>query len=76
MEEKIRQTMASVFMCEPTQINENTSQDTLPEWDSLRHMNLIVALEEDFGITFTEDEMVEMLSYKLICDAIRRKNLK
>jgi acyl carrier protein len=29
-------------------------------------MNLIVSLEEEFGITFTDDEIVEMISYPLI----------
>ena len=30
-------------------VNENSSMDTLGQWDSLNHMNLMMALEEEFG---------------------------
>jgi len=42
----------------------------------LKHMNLIVALEEEFGVTFSEDEIVEMLNYKLIKETLKGKNIK
>ncbi len=73
MEEKIKNVMASVFMCDVSTITADSSQDTIVEWDSLRHMNLIVALEEEFSIVFSEDEMVEMLSFKIICDILKSK---
>ena len=74
MEEKIKNIMASVFKCDVSEINEDTSPDTLEQWDSLRHMNLVVALEEEFQISLTEDEMVEMLNYKLVYTIIKSKN--
>jgi len=73
MEEKIKNVMASVFMCDVSTITADSSQDTIVEWDSLRHMNLIVALEEEFSIVFSEDEMVEMLSFKIIFDILKSK---
>ena len=38
----------------------------MEQWDSLKHTNLIIALEEAFNISFTPDEMIEMLNFKLI----------
>jgi acyl carrier protein len=73
MEEKIKSTMASIFKCDISEIDENASPDTIKNWDSLRHMNLIVALEEEFGVTFKEDEIVEMLNYKLIYETLTAK---
>lgn len=73
MEQKIKNVMASVFKCDASEINENTSPDTLERWDSLGHMNLVVALEEEFGITFKEDEALELLNYRLIYETLKNK---
>ena len=54
-------------------IREDSSPDTIEAWDSLRHMNLVLALEEAFGIQFTEEEIVEMLNVQLIVDILKDK---
>jgi len=47
-------------------IGDDASPDTIENWDSLRHMNLVLALEEEFGIELTDDQTVEIMSYPLI----------
>ena len=42
-------------------------------WDSLNHMNLIVALEEEFDVTFDEEEINEMISLELIELILKQK---
>jgi acyl carrier protein len=66
LEDRIKNVMSSVFELPVEQINENSSPDTIGSWDSLKHMNLIVALEEEFGMEFSDDEILEMMNYKLI----------
>ena len=58
--------MAAVFEVPVDEINDNSSPDNIEDWDSLKHMNLAVALEEEFEVTFTDDEIVEMMNMKLI----------
>lgn len=65
-EQKLKQVLASVFDVELSAITENASNDTVERWDSLRHMNLIIALEEEFGIEFTGEQAGDLISYKLI----------
>jgi acyl carrier protein len=65
-EADLRQLMADVFGVEIGQITEEASIDTIEAWDSVRHLNLVLALEERFGISFTEQETVEILDYQLI----------
>ena len=43
------------------EVDETSSPDTVEDWDSLRHMNLILALEEEFDITFSDEEIPERL---------------
>ena len=73
MEERIREIMAEVFEVDIKEINESTTPETTGKWVSLKHMNLIVSLEDEFGITFKEDEIAELLSFNLICDAVKRR---
>jgi len=65
-EGKLKQVLADVFGIGVGVINEATSVDTVEEWDSLKHLNLILALEEKFNITFSEEQTVEILNYPLI----------
>ncbi len=76
MEQRIKNVMAAILDCDVNDIVENSSPDTLSKWDSLGHMNLVVALEEEFGIVFKEDEIIEMLNYKLIYDTINNKGVR
>ncbi|MFC1807524.1 acyl carrier protein [Candidatus Omnitrophota bacterium] len=73
MEDKIINVMASVLGVEENQISEDTSPDTVETWDSLQHMNLVAALEEEFKISLSDEEIREMMNYKLIRLIIREK---
>jgi acyl carrier protein len=65
-EQRLKEVLAGIFKVDICNISEDASPDTIASWDSLRHMNLVLALEEDFGVELTDDQVVEILSYKLI----------
>jgi acyl carrier protein len=73
IKEKIIATMSSVFNIATAEIKDNASSDTLPNWDSIGHMNLILALEEEFNLIFSDEETVEMINLKLISYIINEK---
>ena len=66
VKEQIAKIMAIVFEVNSDSINENTSADTIETWDSLRHMNLILALEEEFNVTIPDEEVGNLMNFKLI----------
>lgn len=41
-------------------VSEQTVAADIPKWDSLTHISLILALEEEFGIEFSSEEIVSM----------------
>ena len=49
-----------------TEVNKNTSQKNCDKWDSLRHLDIIVALEDAFDVTFEPEEIAEMKSLVII----------
>ncbi len=65
-EGKLKEVLADVFGLELCAINETTSVDTVKQWDSLKHLNLVLAIEEKFNVTLSEEQTVQILSYPLI----------
>ena len=65
-EGELKQVLANVFGIDVRTIDEATSVDTVGEWDSLKHLNLVLAIEERFNVTLTEEQTVQILSYPLI----------
>ena len=63
---KLKEVLANVFKVTVDMINEEASPDSIEEWDSLRHMNLVLALEENFDVELSDDQVVEILNFKLI----------
>ena len=66
MEEKLKNVLADVFKIDAQSVDENTSVDNVEKWESLTHLNLVLALEDAFNITFSEEQTVEILNYSLI----------
>ena len=48
MKEKIKKTIAETLKINPSILTEDLGPGDIPEWDSLAHQNLILALEKDF----------------------------
>ena len=71
--ERIKNVISVVFEIPEEQIKNDSSPDTIGSWDSLRHMNLIVALEEEFKVELTDDEILDMMNYKSIESIITGK---
>ena len=71
MDEQVKRVMSNILGLPPEQIDENSSPDTIPKWDSLRHMNLILALEQEFFITVKDEDIPTMISYPLILLTVR-----
>ncbi len=70
---RILEVMSVVFGVKKEELPSNASPDLIETWDSLNHMNLIVALEEEFGVEFTDEEMVDFLDFNTIESIIKEK---
>ena len=70
IEVRIKQVMSDVFNIDINSINDTSSPDNIENWDSLKHMNLIIALEEEFGVIFDDQEIVDSMNYALIVNIL------
>jgi acyl carrier protein len=63
---RIKQVMSVVFEVPLDSIGDDASTDNIDNWDSLRHLNLILALEEEFGVSIPDEEVGNLVNFKLI----------
>lgn len=73
MKDRVLKVVSQVMNVPVEKLNEESSPDTIENWDSLKHMNLILSLEEEFNVSFSDEEITEMLSIKLIIEALKMK---
>lgn len=66
IDERIKDVMSAVFGVDADTINEDSSQDNIEGWESIRTLDLIVALEEEFGVTIPLEEVGNMTNFKYI----------
>jgi acyl carrier protein len=73
MQNKIKKIFSKIVGINQSKIKPNTSPENTKKWDSLAHMNLVMAYEKELKIKFTDDEINEMLNFELIEEIIINK---
>jgi len=72
MKDNIKQIIAQVLNIPVGEINDDASTQTITNWDSLNHMNIIFAIEEQLGITFEDDEIMNLTSLDKIVESTQK----
>lgn len=70
VEQRIKRIMADIFHLEPRQIGDQTAMDNTEPWDSANHISLVLALEEEFSISFDVAEIETMTSFLDVVEAV------
>jgi len=70
LEQEVIKIMSEVFKIDSSSLNNETTQKMVAEWDSLKHLNLIVEIEEKYDISLDPEEIGEMVSVKSIVEMI------
>jgi acyl carrier protein len=52
-----------------------SSPDNITSWDSLQHLNLVLALEQEFQVQFSPEEIEEILSVELAAALLDEKRV-
>lgn len=71
--EKIQDIFRDVFDDEELVVEDSTSSDDIEEWDSLSHIQLVVAVEKTFGLKLTSKEILSWEDVGEMSDAIYAK---
>lgn len=69
----VRRIMADIFDVDAGAINDSAEMGALEGWDSGNHINLVFALEEEFGVAFEVLDIEGMTSFGEVVSALERK---
>ncbi|MBN2382336.1 acyl carrier protein [bacterium] len=73
LQKRVIDIVADALKVPAARVNLQSSPDTLEEWDSLQHTLLVMTLEEEFGLQFNPEEVLELLKVELIVSLIEEK---
>ena len=68
--EKLNEVFQDVFDDDSITVNAETTADDIEDWDSLEHINLVSAVEKEFGVKFTMAQVVGMKNVGEMVDVI------
>jgi acyl carrier protein len=74
--ERVNSVFRDVFDDESITVNDGTTADDIEDWDSLEHINLVVAIEEEFGVKFTMGEVTGMKNVGEMADILSERATK
>ena len=75
MANRLTNLIAGCLDLDPTEISNETGTHNLAKWDSLRHMRIVFALEEDFDVRFRDEELMSLTSVAAIRKALSERNI-
>ena len=73
MEHEIQQLLADVLGIDRSKITSATNTHNLEAWDSVNHLSVVMELEMRYGVSFSPEEMTEIISVPAIVAAIQAK---
>ncbi len=73
---KLEQVFRDIFDEEELTINNETTAEDIEDWDSLAHINLVVAIEKEFDVKFALGELQALRNVGDMVDLVIRKSIK
>jgi acyl carrier protein len=70
---ELRALFAEIFQVQPGDVSPETQFGELPQWDSMGHMDLMVALESKYGIEISAESISQLISIPAIIARIEAK---
>ncbi|WP_086245421.1 acyl carrier protein [Campylobacter devanensis] len=71
MENKIIEIISTITKINKTELVEKVDTEKL--WESIVHVEIVIALEEEFDIVFTQEEIGNMTTILKIIDIVKAK---
>ena len=66
MDRRFRDVVEAVLGVDGNRITDEDSPRSIPQWDSVTHLQLLLALEAEFGVQFSPEEMAQLNSIGLV----------
>jgi acyl carrier protein len=68
----VEEVIVRVFAVDAGGLDATSSPESVEGWDSMGHLNLVAALEQEFGVSIDIADVMEMVSVKKIREILLR----
>ncbi|MAZ57183.1 MAG: acyl carrier protein [Gammaproteobacteria bacterium] len=72
LEQRLKKVFSESLGVDLEIIQDTLEYNTISEWDSIGHMSLIAAIEEEFDIMIETDDIIDMSSFKIAKDIVKK----
>ncbi|BCJ77260.1 acyl carrier protein [Catellatospora sp. IY07-71] len=69
--ERLRTVFADALQLPPGTDVDHLKYRDIEQWDSLGHMTLVAAIEDEFGVQLDTDQVIDLSSFKVAADMLR-----
>ena len=75
-QDPVLEVVAAVLGVKASDLEESSSPETVGAWESSNHLSLVMAVEEEFDVSLTPDEALEMTTIGLIRATLREHGVE
>jgi acyl carrier protein len=70
--EQVRNIASDIFGVAADKITAESSPETIENWDSMRHLNLVLAIEEKFGVQLDPEDIERMKNIGAVAELVEK----
>jgi acyl carrier protein len=70
--EQVRNVASDIFGIPADQITAESSPETIENWDSMQHLNLVLAVEEKFGVQLDPEDIEQMKNIGAVAKLVEK----
>ncbi|HMD16693.1 MAG TPA: acyl carrier protein [Terriglobales bacterium] len=70
--EQVRSVASDIFGIPAAEITTESSPETIENWDSMQHLNLVLAIEEKFGVQLEPEDIEQMKSIGAVAALVEK----
>lgn len=73
LDQRLRSVLGLLLGVDAGELNDESGPNITPHWDSVNHLRVVLAIEEEFGIQFASQDVLDMHNLALIKTIIRER---
>jgi len=70
--EQVRSVASDIFGVPAEKITAESSPETIENWDSMQHLNLVLAVEEKFGVQLDPEDIEQMKNIGAVAKVVEK----
>ena len=71
IESRVKNILSNILGVSEDEINKDSSPNTIETWDSMKQIDMVISLEEEFEIEFSNEQIIQIVDYKSLVEVLK-----